>query len=144
MLGSYYKPWLTLASAALAVLLSSAPLIGRSDTVKVGHKGTLHFSAPTRIGTRTFDPGDYKVYCEHKDSGEHQLVVIRLIERNPYFGGGGTPDDKSDIAKLPCRMEPLSGKARATALYTNKDSSGVTYVEKVLIRGETVSHVFEK
>jgi hypothetical protein len=132
---------LAVCGAMLALLLSgldSSLMAQQRDVMMVGKKGTVVFRSPTRVGSYTLPPAEYKIYCEHTDSG-HQLVFIRLQQRLRYYN---TPNETSDITKVPCWMEQLDATAQQTELHTATDDSGQWYVTRVLIRGENVGHIF--
>lgn len=111
----------------------------QTDVMKVGKKGTITFSTPTRIGSQTLPPAKYRVYCEHTEAG-HQLVFIRLRERYPL--DTLATSETSDITKVPCWMELMENKARETVLRLSVDETGQRYLKQILIRGENVRHVF--
>ncbi|GAB4108469.1 MAG: hypothetical protein Kow001_05880 [Acidobacteriota bacterium] len=112
-----------------------------TNVMKVNRKGVISLNSETSLGNEVLEPGEYKVYCEHSESG-HQVVFIRMQEVQPIFPRAGHRGT-SDIHKASCRMVELPSQAQRTAVYTATEAGGRRYVQKVVIRGENVEHVFE-
>lgn len=132
-----------LVSSILAGLSSQAITSGGNETsvMKVNRKGVISLNSETSLGNEVLEPGEYKVYCEHNDSG-HQVVFVRMQEVQPIFPRAGHRGT-SDIHKASCRMVELPAQAQRTAVYTTTGPGGRRHVQKVVIRGENVEHVFE-
>ena len=84
----------------------------------------LTVSADLRVGQATLPAGEYRVVCDR-----HQITFTRIETGKRY--------------QVPCKGKELDTKADATKVMTNLDKSGVRYLDKLLIKGSTVEHVFD-
>lgn len=86
--------------------------------------GDMSLSADLRVGTHTLPAGEYRVVCDR-----HQITF--------------TSTETGKRFQVPCKGEELDTKANATKVMTNLDKNGVRYLDKLLIKGSTVEHVFD-
>lgn len=115
---------------AFMCLFSSLALAAEHEhMMKVGKKGEVVFSAPTKVGDLTLKPGTYRV--QHRVEGEQHFIRFEAL------GASGTPGP----GEVQCKVEPLSKKVSQTAVYTTTEDTG-SRVTKVEIGGENVAHVF--
>ena len=84
----------------------------------------LTVSADLRVGSVTLSPGEYRVVCDRE-----QITFTRTDTGKRY--------------QVPCKGKELDTKADATKVMTNLDKNGVRYLDKLLIKGSTVEHVFD-
>lgn len=124
-----YRIWLPLVLAVAWLSSSFALAAEHEDMLRVGKKGEVAFSTPTKVGDLTLKPGTYRV--QHRVEGEQHFVRFEAL------GSSGTPGQ----GEVQCKLEPLPKKASQTAVYTTKEDSGAR-VTKVEIAGENAAHVF--
>ena len=84
----------------------------------------MSLSADLRVGPTTLPAGEYRIVCDR-----HQITFTRLETGKRY--------------QVPCEGKELEKKADATKVMTNLDKNGVRYLDKLLIKGSTVEHVFD-
>lgn len=76
-----------------------------------------------RAGDITILPGDYLVVCDRT-----KVVFTRKADGKRF--------------ELPCKGNMMEKKAGATKMLTNVDKDGVRYIDKLLLAGSNVEHVF--
>lgn len=109
-----------------AILLTTAFVLAQehNNATEKTVRTDLTLSVPTRVGTTVLKAGEYHVMCDRT------TITFQNAE-------GGKP------LKMPCKGKELSAPAATTSVYTSKDASGVEFVQKLLIKGSTVEHVFD-
>lgn len=121
--------------ALLALLLGalSVPLLAQHNhqgtqdmkgMIHVGKKGAMTLTTPLRVGTTLLKPGNY--VFQHKVEGEDHIVIFQRAG--------------NEVARVKCTLEPLSEKAKRTALYTHEEA-GEGVLDAVEVEGENVKHV---
>ena len=135
--------WL-LALAVLAgmVVLNTIPAVAakHEQTLKVGKNGDITLTKETMVGDMMLKPGRYKI--QHRVEGEdHFIHFTEVTKANDLYGAGGGGVPKAHPGEVKCKLEPLSKKAEATAVYTDSEG-GMNRVTKVEIAGENVAHLF--
>lgn len=75
------------------------------------------------IAGKVLEPGKYRVSCD-----KTEITFTRV--------------DTGEKTVLPCKGKQLDKKAEHTALYTTLSPQGVRVVDRLLIRGSNVEHVF--
>lgn len=126
-------------TAVLALLLglSSLTALAQHEETRTGKKGEITFGSPVRIGNVSLSAASYQI--QHVVEGfDHFIVFKRILSGSPYFTGVSGKES----ARVKCRIEPLSDKAKYTGLRFGVNSAGETTVEEVQIKGENVKHVF--
>ena len=102
-----------------------------------GKKGQITLRSETEVGDLVLKPGTYRV--QHRVEGsDHVIHFEALTKGNPYYST--VAGVKGHPGEIKCRLEPLSGKVRHTAVYTRKDGD-IYRVTKVEIGGESVAHL---
>jgi hypothetical protein len=123
------------------VLLSMTTIAVASEhhdhTLKVGKKGEITLTQPTKVGDTLLQPDTYVI--QHRTSGDKHFV--RFVElKQAEFSGGETkftytePDNAGEVK---CRIEPAGATAKATTV-----SISGARITKVTIKGEDVVHIF--
>lgn len=97
--------------------------------LKVGNKGEVSFSQPTKVGDLLFPPGSYRFV--HRVSGEDHFVQFTQTSRA-----------RREFGEIKCQVEPLSRKVSQTAITTLADDGGTRRVTRIEVAGENVAHVF--
>jgi hypothetical protein len=72
--------------------------------------------------------------------GSDHFVHFTEVSKPSYTGSGGG-EVEAHPGEAKCRVEPLEKKASRTAVYTKKEGETVR-VQRVLIAGENVAHIF--
>ena len=132
---------LTLAVLAGMVVLNTIPAVAakHEQTLKVGKRGDFTLTTETMVGNMMLKPGRYII--QHRVEGEDHFIHFTEVTGPDVHGthGGGVP--KAHPGEVKCKLEPLSKKAEATAVYTDS-KGGMNRVTKVEIAGENVAHLF--
>lgn len=115
---------------------ASAP--EKAQQLKVGKNGDVTFDTETLVGEMRLKPGQY--YLQHRVEGSDHFVHFTEVSKPSRPGVGGVAV-KAHPGDTKCRVEPLEKKTSSTAVYTKKEGETVR-VQKVLIAGENVAHVF--
>lgn len=128
---------------ALAIVVSGLLLVGvayataqenshqdmqMGQQLKVGKKGEVSISQPTKVGELLLPPGSYRFV--HRTAGEDHFV--RFTQ---------TTSTKRDFGEVKCQLKPLAKKASRTAI-TTTDEGGVRRLIRIEVDGENVAHVF--
>jgi hypothetical protein len=107
--------------AALAVPAMVSAQVIHADMAR---KADLQLTQPMVVGTQTLQPGEYRYQCI--TIGEETFLVI-------------TTDEGKEVARVPCKAEPLARKAEISDIRTiTRD--GRIYLTAVRIKGELVMH----
>jgi hypothetical protein len=137
------KRWLLLSMAVVVtgMLLLSITAASAADeqVIKVGKKGEVMFSQDTQVGDLTLKAGHYQM--QHRVEGSDHMVHFTEMKggHNPYYPSG--PTDTAHPGEVKCRLEPMSAKAKQTAV-TMSTEGGVHRITRIEIAGENVAHVF--
>jgi hypothetical protein len=137
------KRWLlaVMAVVVTGILLLSVKVVSAADeqVVKVGKKGEIRFSQDTQVGDLTLKAGHYQM--QHRVDGTDHMIHFTELKggHNPYYPSG--PTGMAHPGEVKCRLEPMSAKAKETAV-TVSTESGVRRITRVEIEGENVAHVF--
>ena len=95
--------------------------------LKIGKKGEVSFSQPTKVGDVLLPAGSYQFI--HRVNGDDHFVQFN--QTNP---GGRDFEVK-------CQIETLSKKASHNGI-TTIEEGGVRRITRIEIAGENVAHVF--
>jgi hypothetical protein len=111
---------------ALAVLVAAGVLAAQTHDNKTEKpvKADIVLAANTRVGSTILQAGEYRVVCDTKE-------VTFLRQR-----------DNKKVLTVPCEGKHLDKPADETVAYTTADPSGVAVLNKLLLRGSNVEHVF--
>jgi hypothetical protein len=88
-------------------------------------KDTVTLTADLKVGTTTLSPGEYAVRCDTK--------VVSFTRK----------DNNKKVVEMPCKGTMLSKKADSTVLHTSTNAAGERVLDKFLLRGSNVEHVFK-
>lgn len=117
---------------SLLLMLSLITISGllyaqQTEQLRVGKKGDINFSRPTKVGDKVLKAGTYQVH--HAVEGQDHVVTFK------------GPDNK-DVARLVCKVEPLGRKAAYTGVTVHTQANGEREITELQVRGENVKHVF--
>ena len=110
-----------LITFALSLTLVAQPP-GHDKESKASDEITI--STPVSIGGQTLAPGKYKVACNG-----NEVTFTRV-------------SDNEKVLTLPCKGKDLGKKADNTEIHTSLNPAGNRVIDKLLIRGSNVEHVF--
>lgn len=125
--------------AGLVVTLLFAPTLAGAQSAPIGKRGEVEFHGVTRVGTATLQPGLYRFQHKLVD-GQHVVVV----ESRGAMGHGGQhagAGAKGEVARVACKVVPLTGKARQTLVNLTKAADGTWVITQMRIRDEQTEHV---
>lgn len=121
------RPIATSAMLILLLGILGLPTLAQHEgTIHVGKKGQLTFPSETRVGDAVIPKGIYQF--QHVVEGADHVVVFKKTTTG------------KEVAKVKCKIEPLSEKAKGTLIYTS--SEGGAHVTQIVVAGENVKHVF--
>jgi hypothetical protein len=131
----------SIAAMVTGTLLLSVTVASAADQqiIKVGKKGEIMFSAETQVGDLTLKPGRYQM--QHRVEGSDHMIHFTELTGgdNPYNPGG--PTGAAHPGEMKCRLEPMSVKAKRTAVFVDTEG-GVRRIIRIEIGGENVAHLF--
>ena len=116
------KIFVVLIALALCTGTLAAQAVGHDKEKKANDE--ISISQPIMIGGQTLAPGKYKVACN-----ETEVTFTRLT-------------DNEKVLTLPCKGKEMAKKAENTEVHTSLNPAGARVVDKLLIRGSNVEHVF--
>jgi hypothetical protein len=114
----------------------------KQHATKVGRKGEITLTQPTKVSEMVLQPDTYVV--QHRVSGgDHfvRFVELKQVEAQPTTEIPYTYTEQDKAGELKCRVEPATGKIKETRVYTI-DEGGTPRITMVAIKREEVSHVF--
>ena len=139
----------TRIAAGLSVLLlwavaAAAAPARKEHALKVGKKGEITLTQPTKVGDKVLQPDTYVI--QHRVSnGTHFVRFIELKQVEAQVANAEVPPwtytEEDKAGEIKCRLEPAPGPIKETTAYTVTSAGGVR-ITKVAIKGENVIHVF--
>lgn len=134
-----------LMTTAVALILSigtiGSQLFAQQKTESiVGKAGKLHIGSSVMVGNTLLKPSMYQV--QSATEGESHVIVFRVI-RMGYRNNMGNETLGEEVARVKCRIEPVSKTWKHTKLHLERSGSGEKVVEGVQIAGEHVLYKFD-
>jgi len=109
----------------MAILLVAAPFLAAQQTMKEKKvSDEITFAEKVKVGDSVVPAGHYLVVCDH--------VSMAFINY----------DTNVTVLRVPCKGKELNAKVKTTEVYLAKASDGSTFVEKLLLKGSNIEHVF--
>jgi len=112
--------------------------------LKVGKRGEITLTQPTKVGDVVLQAGDYQLqHRVSKKTGDH---FVRFVEwKSVEVRGDSNESDYMEneremVGEIKCRVEPAAEPIKRTTVYTATDG-GVVRISKVAIKGEDVVHI---
>lgn len=134
-------------TVALGVLLAGSFVFAQShdNVTEKSAKDVVTFTSDIRVGTVVLIAGEYKIACDTKT-----ITFTRLIagskdqEQKDLLDPMSRAQQVSNTKALevPCKGAHLSEKVKTTVAEVAVDKNGVKYLDKLLLRGSNVEHVF--
>jgi len=127
-------------SLVLTVAAMAAPG-PKEQALKVGKKGEITLSQPTKAGDTLLQPDTYVV--QHRTSGsDHfvRFVELKQVESQPSTELPYTYTEADKAGEFKCTTEAAAGPIKETTVYTVIEN-GVPRITKVAVKGEDVVHV---
>jgi len=105
--------------------------------LKVGKKGEITLTQPTKVGDMVLQPDTYVV--QHRTSGDNHFVRFVELKQVEYWDPNTqfTYTEADKAGEIKCRVEPAGTKAKETTVSISGDR-----ITKVTIKGDDVVHVF--
>jgi hypothetical protein len=88
-------------------------------------KDSVTLTSNLKVGPTVLGPGEYTVQCNTK--------TITFTRKS----------DKVKSAEVPCKGTLMPHKADHTVLHTSTDANGLRVLDRFLLRGSNVEHVFK-
>ena len=116
--------------------------IHHERAIKVGKKGEITLTRPTKVGGRVLQPGTYVV--QHRDSdSEHFVRFLELKEVQRHGARPRTYTEQENAGEIRCSVESSPVPIKATTIYTVTEK-GVPRITRVAIKGENYEHLIGK
>ncbi|MCI0391034.1 MAG: hypothetical protein MOB07_19995 [Acidobacteria bacterium] len=143
----------TLALLALAVGAFSLPALAQNnqgqqakaiqkgkpaEDFTIGKKGEVHFNIQVKAGGIVLKPGMYQV--QHTVEGSEHVVIFKEMSMPAGYKMGNTPVGK-EVARIKCRVEPVTKKVNNTKITLRTDAAGEKEIAEVQIGGEAFKHL---
>lgn len=135
---------LKVAGLSLLLLWTVAAMAApgpKEQALKVGKKGEITLSQPTKAGDTVLQPDTYVV--QHRTSGsDHfvRFVELKQVESQPSTELPYTYTEQDKAGEFKCTTEAATGPIKETTVYTVIEN-GIPRITKVVIKGEDVVHV---
>ncbi len=130
---------ITLGCLLLSMTTVAVASEHHEHSLKVGKKGEITLTQPTKVGHTVLQPDTYVV--QHRTSGDNHFVrfveLKQVTSTNTEAEPPYTYTEQDNAGEIKCRMEPLGAKANETTVFSSGDR-----ITKVTIKGEDVVHVF--
>jgi hypothetical protein len=104
----------------------------------------ITFSTDVRVGTTILKAGEYRVACDSKT-----ITFTRLASaKDQEWIGGLDPVEQlmvksnAKALEVPCKGKELSAKSENTVVQIVVDKDGVRSLDKLLLHGSNIEHVF--
>ena len=113
----------------LGLLLSAAVGMAQehNNSTEKTVRATIMLGADVRFGDKLLPAGEYKVTCDRE--------TIAFTE-------SANRDRATQTFKFPCKGKELAAPSDRTEVDTSVDASGNQVVQRVLLKGSNVEHVF--
>ena len=115
------KSLLVIASLLVVSAVVAAQHLNTKETPV---KGDLTVASDVMLGTTLLKAGDYKVSCDRE--------TISFSDANTG----------KKVFKAPCKGRELSEVSKETTIHVTADKSGTKIVDKLLLKGSNIEHVF--
>ena len=124
---------------ALAAALMAVPVLvsAQSESIRIGKKGEIELTQPTRLGTTQLQPGHYEVQHAFLE-GQHYVVVREQVRPTRRHGALITGDE---VARVPCLVVTLDKPARSSFAYRTKGADGKATITEIRIAEEPAGHI---
>ena len=109
--------------AVVILALAAVPVLAQEHRNEKKASGEITITTPTKVGGKMLRTGTYRIACNRRE-----VTFTRL-------------SNEQKVA-LPCKGKEMERKAASTELYSNVDRNGVRVLDKLLLRGSNVEHVF--
>ena len=115
-----------LFATVLILALSAVTLVAQDHSNATEKKASdeIQITTPIKIGSNTLDAARYRIAC---DRNEMTFTKVANDEQ---------------VLAVPCKGKELPQKAANTEIHTSLNKDGVRVVDKLLLRGSNVEHVF--
>ena len=117
------KPLAVLLGLFVAAIVLAAQT--HSNMEEKTAKDSVTLTSDLKVGSTVIGPGEYTVVCDTK--------TITFTRKS----------DKVKSAEVPCKGTLMPTRADRTVLHTSTDPSGTRVLDKFLLRGSNVEHVFK-
>jgi len=113
-----------LAIGLLLLTVASVSLAADSGKMDAGKHWTLTLYHPTRVGTALLQAGDYNV--RHITDGDQHFLAFSA--------------NRKEVARVSCKLEPMSQKPATTELTEERDSGGERTLKAIAFKDDAYRH----
>jgi hypothetical protein len=110
------------ASLVMVTAVAAAQHLNTNETPV---KGTLTVNSDVMLGTSTLTAGTYQYRCDREN----------ITFANPNTG--------KIVLKMACKGRELPASSEVTTMHVTTDASGKKIVDKLLLKGSNIEHVFK-
>jgi hypothetical protein len=117
-----------------------------NHSLKVGKKGEITLTQPTKVGDKVLQPDTYIV--QHRTSNDKHFVRFLELKQAQTVTGSGyggvvaySYPVKDNAGEIECRMEPSAAPIKETMVSIAHEHGG-DRITQVVIKGEDVVHIF--
>ena len=135
-----------LVSFGIALLVTGGLVMAQShdNMNEKPAKDTVTFASSVTVGTTVLPAGDYKIVCDRKT-----IVFTRLIAAKDQEGTtlmdpltAQNVIGNTKALEVPCKGRELKEKVENTVVELMLDKDGNRHLDKLLLKGSNVEHVF--
>jgi hypothetical protein len=113
----------------------------QSASIPIGKNGDVELIEAVTVGPTVLQPGHYR-FKHTVQNGQHYLLVgrqqtVASTAPSRHSGAGGS----LEVARIPCQLVQLDGKAKQTELHTRTQPDGSRLLTQIRIEGEGAGHL---
>ena len=128
------KSFFVILAGLLFSFVATAALAQSHDNMKEKKASDeLTISSDVLVGGHLLKAGRYWIECDRET-----IKFYRVAEA----GEGNLSVTRTKVLEMPCKGAELAEKRKATQLTMPPNKDGVKVLEKLLLRGSNVEHVF--
>lgn len=129
--------WLHVIALATTLVVAPALAHAQTESIRIGKKGDIEITQPTRFGTTLLPAGHYEVQHTSVD-GQHYVVIK---EQEPIGRRHTVRATGAEVARVPCQIVPLSKPPRSSVANWAKGEDGTPTITGIRIMNEPAGHI---
>jgi hypothetical protein len=110
---------------ALILTVAVSMLAADATYPNTGKTWNINFTKEVKVGTVLLPAGEYRV--QHVVDGDNHLLVFKAANNR-------------EKARVPCRVEPLSGKVDQNTQVANRNDAGELVLQSLAFKGDKFRH----
>jgi hypothetical protein len=129
--------WRTLIALATTMVVTPALAFAQTESIRIGKKGEIEITQPTRFGDSLLPAGHYEVQHTSLD-GQHYVVIK---DQEPIGRRHTVRATGDEVARVRCQIVVLGEPARSSVALWTKGKDGKPIVTEIRIADEPAGHI---